>query len=255
MSSYGLWLSAAGMKVNDLRQTIHANNLANAQTTGFKQDLAVVRQRRVASEETPGGMSFAHPVLDGLAGGVNVRPVYHSFTPGPIEHTGKPLDVALQGKGFFAVSDGKVTRYTRDGEFARSRAGELVLAAGDGRWKVLAEGGAPIVLSETGGAVSISAGGDVRQGALAAGKLAVFAAADEQGLRKTGENLFDAGEVEMTPLEARLIPEAREESNYDVMTGLATMIEASRAYQMNATMIQLQDQATGEAVTRVGRVG
>ncbi len=87
MSSYGLWLSAAGMKVNDHRQTILTNNMANAHTTGFKHDLAVVTQRRVESQESGGSAQFAQPVLDGMSGGVHVRPSFQVFAQGPIEGT------------------------------------------------------------------------------------------------------------------------------------------------------------------------
>ena len=254
MSSYGLWLGAAGMKVNEHRQTIFANNMANAHTTGFKHDLAVVTQRLIESRESPAGSRFASPTLDGMTGGVNVRPTYHNFAQGPIERTGQPLDVAIEGPGFFAVSDGAVTRYTRDGEFARNRNGELVLAAGDGRWRLLGEDGFPILLGETGGPVSVGADGTIREGQTVAGRLTVMAPDHPGLLRKAGENLFEARGTEVQPIETRLVPESREGSNFDVMQGLAAMIEASRAYQMNATMIQLSDQMTGQAVSRVGRV-
>ncbi len=254
MSSYGLWLGATGMKVNDHRQTILTNNLANANTTGFKHDLAMVMQRPVESEESVDGFTFKHPVLDGMAGGINVRPSYHSFEQGPIERTDKPLDVAIQGEGFFTVSDGAETRYTRDGEFTRNAAGELALAAGNGTWKVLSEDGAPIVLSNTGGPASIGADGSVMEGEVEVAKLGVVGADDLRALRKVGENLFTAGDATMEPIATQLVPNSREGANFDVMQGLASMIEASRAYQMNATMVQLQDQVTGQAVARVGRV-
>ena len=254
MSSYGLWLSAAGMKVNQHRQTLLANNMANANTTGFKHDLAVVAQRRIESESSPTGFDYIHPVLDGLAGGVNVRPTYQNFAQGPVEWTGKPLDVAIKGDGFFAVGDGEVTRYTRDGEFTIDAAGKLVLAAGEGRWKVLDDGGTPITLGENGGPVSVSESGIVRQGRTVVATLGVMTTEDRQSLRKVGENLFEAQNVEMVPIEGELMPESREGSNFDVMEGLVTMIEAARAYQLNATMIQLQDQLTGQAISKVGRV-
>ncbi len=195
MSSYGLWLGATGMKVNDHRQAILTNNLANANTTGFKHDLAMVMQRPVESRESADGLNFKHSVLDEMAGGVNVRSSYHSFRQGPIERTGKPLDVAIDGDGFFSVSDGTATRYTRDGEFARNAAGELVLAAGNGSWKVLSEDGAPIALSNTGEPVSIGANGSVREGKVEVAKLGVVNTDTKQSLRKVGENLFKAGEV------------------------------------------------------------
>ena len=253
MSSYGLWLAAAGMKVNDHRQTILANNLANANTTGFKHDLAVVMQRRVESQESPAGPDAVHPVLEGLPGGVNVRPPYYNFAAGRIEHTGRPLDVAIRGDGFFMVSDGTLTRYTRDGEFTRNRDGELALAAGNGRWKVLSEDGAPIILGETGGKLSVGADGTVREGQAFVAKLAVVNG-DHESLRKAGENLFEATGARMEPVEPQLVSEAREGSNFDVMQGLASMIESARAYELNATMIRLHDQMTGLAVSRVGRI-
>ena len=107
---------------------------------------------------------------------------------------------------------------------------------------------------EEGGPASIAADGSVREGQSIVAKLGMLAPDDEQALRKVGSNLFEAKDSEMTPIAATLVPGAREGSNFDVMQGLASMIKASRAYQLNATMIQLQDQITGQAVSRVGRV-
>ena len=248
MSSYGLWLSAAGMKVQEHRQTLYANNLANAKTTGFKHDLAVITQRAVESRETPGSFQFAHPVLDDLPGGINIHQPFQNLAQGPIESTGRALDVAIEGRGFFAVSDGDRTRYTRDGEFTRNATGDLVLASGAGRWRVLDETGVPITLSETGGDASIGEDGTVRQGRAVVGKIAVHLPEDDQSLRKVGENLFEPKDTVMRAAQGTLRAESREGSNFDVMPGLAGMLEATRAYQMNATMIQLQDQLSGRVI-------
>ncbi len=254
MSSYGFWLSAAGMKVQQHRQSILANNLANASTTGFKRDLAVVLSRQVESQESPSGFKFAHPVLQGLGGGVDVRPTYQDHAQGNIEATNQPLDVAIKGEGYFQVSDGTETRYTRDGEFVLNANGELALAAGDGKWKVLSDGGAPIAIGDEGGEVGISKDGSILQGDTVLAKIGIVTTDDKQALRKVGENLFKVVGVEMEPVNSELATKSRETSNYDVMIGLARMIEASRAYQLNATMIQLQDQVTGQAANTVGRV-
>lgn len=254
MSSYGLWLSAAGMKVNEHRQTVHANNLANAETPGFKHDLTVVAQRRVESRESMRGADFGHGVLDELAGGLEVLEPQPTFVQGPIERTDRPLDVAIDGEGFFAVSDGTVTRYTRDGALTTNAAHELVLAAGGGRWRVLDEAGAPIVVNAALGEASISGRGTVKQGGQEVGRIGVYEAAERNRVRKTGENLFDARGTEMAARPARLMPGTLEGSTYDVISGLTAMIEASRSYQMNATLLQLQDQLTGTLVTTVGRV-
>lgn len=255
MSSYGLWLSAAGMKVNQHRQTILANNMANINTTGFKHDLAVVTQRQVESQYSPDGIGHAHAVLDGLTGGVNVRPSYHNFGQGSIEVTGNPLDLAIEGEGFFSVSDGELTRYTRDGEFALDTEGHLILASGDGRWKVLNDKGWPIRIDRAAGAIRVSPKGVIHQGRVNIGSVGLSSPDNPQSLRKVGENLFEAPEhVDMTPISPRLVPEARESSNFDMMRGLTSMIEGARAYQLNATMLQLQDQLVGQAVSTVGRV-
>lgn len=254
MSSYGVWLSAAGMKVCEHRQTLHANNLANAQTTGFKSDLAEFRQRPVESREGGSASKLRHPILDQLSGGVNVRPSRYDFTQGSIENTGRPLDVAIRGEGFFTVSDGKNKRLTRDGEFALNTAGELVLGDSSGNWRVLDQGGAPVQVDPTLGPVVIGNSGAVRQGMQTVAQLRLVSPADPQKLRKAGANLFEHRQEELQPAAGTFVSNAREESNYDAMTGLTAMIEASRAYQMNATLIQLQDAATGQAVSMLGRV-
>jgi flagellar basal body rod protein FlgG len=228
--------------------------MANVETTGFKHDLAVVRQRRVESQALAGAHPYAHPVLDGMAGGVNVGQTYQSFTQGPIEHTGRALDVAIDGDGFFVVSDGTTTRYTRDGEFARNTEGELVLATGEGRWRVLSESNVPIFINEKAGQVVVSEDGTIRQGRLVIDRLALKTTEDKQSLRKVGENMFEATGGDVVPAPGKFVPGARERSNFNIVQGLASMIEATRAYQLNATMIQLQDDVTGHAVSRVARV-
>ncbi len=254
MSSYGLWLSAAGMKVSDHRQALLANNMANVETTGFKHDLAVVRRRPVESQALGTGQAYAHPVFEGMSGGANVMQTYKSFAQGPLEYTRRALDVAIDGDGFFVVSDGTTTRYTRDGEFARNTEGELILAAGDGRWRVLSESNVRILINEKAGQVVVSEDGTIRQGRLVVDRLALMTTEDKQSLRKVGGNMFEATGAEMVPAEGRFVPGAREKSNFNIIQGLASMIEATRTYQLNATMIRLQDKVTGFTVSRVASV-
>ena len=78
MSSYGMWLSASGMQVNEFKQTIAANNMANANTTGFKHDLAMIYQRKVESRENLTPRSRIHPVFENMAGGLEPKPNFFS---------------------------------------------------------------------------------------------------------------------------------------------------------------------------------
>lgn len=256
MSTYGLWLSAAGMQVNQHRQTVLANNMANAETVGFKRDLAVVMRRQIESQVSGQGSLFRHPVLDGMAGGLDVKPLFHSDEQGSIDRTGRALDVAIDGKGFFEVSDGSNSRYTRDGRFTINSNGKLVLSSGNGVWAVQSEDGSSIFLDRAAGDVQISQGGIVRQHGNVIAKLGLFEPDNHRSLRKVGETLYEhTGDADsMTAADGRIVPGAVESSTVDAMKGIATMIEATRAYQMNATMIQLQDQAIGQATSTVGRL-
>ncbi len=254
--SYGLFLSAAGMQANEYRMNIVANNLANAETTGFKHDLAVFAQRPVESKTRPGAMPLVHPVFDGMSGGVNVRPTHHSFAQGNLENTGRPFDVAVEGEGFFTVQDGEKVRYTRDGRMTFNGAGELVLVVGGGRLRVLSDERTPILrLADSGEPVRIGAGGIVRQGREQLGRIALTGFDEMHKVRKVGQNLFDANDAVPRPGTGRIISETLERSTFDPIAGLVTMIEVQRAYEINARTLSLHDQVTGLAVNTVGRVG
>jgi len=257
--TYGLWLSAAGMQANEYRQAVLANNLANSHTVGFKKDLALLTERPVESRTSADGARFAHPILDNLSGGTFVAPTVHSFAAGPLTPTGNPLDVAIDGDGFLAVQVGGETRYTRDGRLTVNANNELVLVAGGGRACVLDQDGAPIVLSASPEASrpSVAADGTIRQGNAVVGKLGVVEFEDRNNLRKIGANLFQAtGSEQPSPaLSGKVMSGMVEQSNADPVEGLASLIEAARAYQLNATMVSLQDGMVGQAVSRVGRIG
>jgi flagellar basal body rod protein FlgG len=255
--TYGLWLSAAGMQANEYRQDVLANNLANANTVGFKHDLAMLRERTVQSRDAAGGPRFGHELLDNLSGGTFVAPTYHSFAEGPVTRTDKPLDVAIKGEGFFTVLVGNEVRYTRDGRFTINGANELVMVAGDGRARVLDEAGAPIaLLPPPAGKPVIGPDGTIRQNNTVVGKLGLAEFADRNTLRKVGSNLFQAtGGPPLSASTSNVLAGYVEDSTVNPVAGLATMIEVTRVYQLNATMISLQDATIGQAVSRVGRIG
>ena len=254
--TYGVWLSTAGLQTNEYKQAVFANNLANTGTVGFKHDLAVVHERAMESASS-GNARYGHAVLDGLTGGAWVRPTIHTFEQGVLEQTKNPLDVAIQGDGFFAVREGKETRYTRDGRFTMGANGELVMAAGGGRRRVLDVEQQPIVLDPAGGeAVDVGFDGTVRQGGQVVGEIGIFEFAERGQLSKLGGSLYrndGAGPIAAVGSEVR--GGFVEQSTANPIEGLAAMIEASRAYEMNANMITMQDETIGQAISRVGRLG
>jgi flagellar basal-body rod protein FlgG len=250
---YGIYQSAAGLQVNQYRQDVLANNLANVGTTGFKHDLTVVRERPVEAREAPTDPAWSDRLLDGMTGGSLVAPTFTSFEQGPIEVTNQPLDVAIEGDGFFVVHDGKNERYTRDGRFVVDGEGRLVTAAG--RRQVVNEEGELIVIPrEVRGRVKIEANGEVRAGDARFGKLRVVDFADKTLLRKTGGSVLEAMGVEPKDLQAELKPGALEGSTAEPTEMMVSMIEVSRAYQLNATLIGLADSTLGRAVNDIARI-
>lgn len=250
---YGIYSSAAGLLTSQYRQDVLANNLANVATAGFKQDLTAIRERLPASREELTDRRDSDETLAGLTGGSFVAPTYTSYETGAIETTGNPLDVAIDGKGFFRVRAGSTDAYTRDGRFTLNANGQLMTVAGNA--EVLDEGGQPIrVPKNLKGQVRIDGNGQVRAGNRVVGQIGVVEFDDNTLLAKTGGNLLKSIGAQATDVDAVLKTGSVEASNVDPTRTMVAMLQASRAYQMNATMLGLADQTLGRAVNEVARV-
>jgi flagellar basal body rod protein FlgG len=208
----------------------------------------------VESAVDPRGVRYRNPLYDRMTGGPWVRPTYHAFEQGPFRPGGKH-DVAIDGDGFFTVLDGDQPRFTRDGRMMVNEQGGLVSVAGNGAIKFLDDGGSPIVVNRN-QPVEITAGGTIEQNGTRVARLGVVDVDDVQKLRKVGKNLFiGTDDVQTQPTTSSLEVGFVEGSTVTPVDGLLTMIEVTRAYEMNARMITMQDQVNGEAVNRVGRIG
>ena len=104
---YGLYLSAAGLQAQQARTEVISNNIANAGTTGFKRDLAVMRSRANAVDEDPKMAGYRMPVFDQQGGGVFPVNGGIDLSPSSLDKTGNATDVALTGSGFFTVQGDK----------------------------------------------------------------------------------------------------------------------------------------------------
>ena len=157
---YGLYHSAAGMLTNEYRQSVLANNIANADTAGFKRDVAAFAERlpaRLAGERS--GPSAVD--MEGLSGGLWLGRTYTDFREATKLDTGNPYDITLDGPGFLAVQVDGQKLYTRDGRLARRYDG-LLVAASDGA-PILGRGGGPIRLNPQGGQPQFDTQGRVIQ--------------------------------------------------------------------------------------------
>lgn len=250
---YGLWQSAAGMQVQEFRQAVVSNNLANVDTPGFKQD-RITFQERLSASVASGLPRTRHHVLDALPGGVFESPVYTDFSQSNLQTAQGPLDVAIEGDGFLVVRTPQGNRYTRDGRMTLDTGGRLLHQAGGA--PVMDAKGRPIILDVNAlDRVKIDPQGHVFQGELLVGELALVDFHDREALVKEGANLWSAGTQRPQPAGGALRQNAIESSGVDPVSSLVEMIEATRVYQMNANLLTLQDESLSRVVNDVGRIG
>ena len=224
---------------------IVANNIANADTNGFKVE-------SLMSKEEPGPPAFTlqgpRPVKFVSADGVA-----RDFGQGGLRRTDAPLDLAIEGQGFFKITTKDGDRYTRDGRFRTDDGGRLTTEAGQ---PVLDEGGGEIVIDGEKGQVSIGADGSMSQGTERVGKVGMFSFTNPGALEKAGDNLYrNTSNLTPTPAEkARLRQGMLEGSNVNSVLQITNMIEVSRAYESTARMMDSAADLSRRAVERMGRV-
>jgi len=256
--NYGLYLSASGVLTNMHRQDVIANNLANANTVGFKRDLASFSQRLAETQEDRVDFDLSNELLDKLGGGVLVAPSATDYRDGGLTGTNNDLDLAISGKGFFAVrtdeAGEQVTRLTRDGRFTLNDAGELVTTIG--RHNVLDIEGQAIRLDRRLPA-QIDETGIIRQNNLQVAQIGLADVADQKQIQHRGHGLYGAPQeaIEMFPRPSGRINQGwLEESNVEPVKEMVRMIESTRAINNNATLIRYHDEVMNRAVNTLGRV-
>jgi len=251
---YGLYLSASGVLANSYRQDVIANNLANAETVGFKKDLAVFQEQQTESARR--GLNPARHsnlVLEGLGGGLGAMPMYVDHSQGELEPTGGPLDVAIQGEGYFAVRHRGRRMLTRDGRFLADREGYLIQATTGA--EVLDSEGQPIKLNP-GLPAQITPDGAITQNNQAVARLGTFTVNDPRKLIKHGSGLMESTDPRsIRPGDAALRTGFVERSNVEPTRELVALLDAQRQLEANANMIRYQDQTLGRLVNDVGKIG
>jgi len=248
-----LWIAKTGLDAQQTNLDVIANNLANAATTGYKRIKPVFEdllyQTLRAAGGPTGGQSQSPSGLQ-VGTGVRAGAAERMFLQGALTQTGNPLDLAINGPGFFQVTlpDGQ-TGYTRDGNFSRDAQGQLVNQSG----YVVAPGitipvnATSITVSET-GQVSVGLPGQVAPSQVGEMQLARFV--NPGGLASIGGNLLvqtaasgepNAG-VPGTEGAGLLRQFYVEASNVNVAEELVSLIQAQRAYEVNARAVTASDQ-------------
>ena len=248
-----LRIAKTGLDAQQTKMAVISNNLANVNTTGYKSSRAIFNDLLYQTVRQPGAQSSQNTELpSGLMLGTGVRTVATEkiHTQGNIVQTENPLDIAIQGDGFFDIllPDGS-TAYTRDGSFQSDSQGQVVTAAGYTLQ--------PAITVPT-NTISVTIGSDGTVSALTAGStsptqigtIQLSSFVNPGGLQPIGDNLFketassgtaQAGTPGLTGL-GTLVQGALEGSNVNVVEELVNMIETQRAYEMNSRAISTTDQ-------------
>lgn len=248
---YGMYISAEGAAAQAQRLEVIANNLANADTVGFKQDVPTF-QARFAEAIQRGQAQEGDRSVNDIGGGVKVIDVETDHSAGQLKFTGNDLDLAINGDGFFHVRGEDGQQYlTRAGNFALDNQGKLVTQ--NGHRPVLDQGGTEIVINRE-LPMSISSDGFISQ----AGAIYALGMSQPQSLGdlvKVGNNMFrPLGDVQALPLAERNVRQGYlEMSGANPVRQMMAMIETTRAFEANTRMIQNQDTMLGGLIGRVLR--
>ncbi len=199
-----------------------ANNMANLSTPGYQAERMMFRE-------------YLQPLGQGESiSFVQDYATYRDLSTGPLIFTDAPLDVAITGKGYFAVETPDGLRYTRAGSFTLDTQRRLVTNQG---YPVQARGGGPIVFPSNAEEImiaddgTVSARGQEAKSLVRIGRLGVFEFEDERQLRRGGGGLFEAQQEPTPAKEAKLAQGALEQSNVQGVREMTDMMEILRTYQ------------------------
>lgn len=256
----GLYTAYTGMIQQEHRMDVLTNNLANANTNGYKKEGATAQsfdamlayKIKDASEgyRTAKRLGHNNP-------GVKIGEGYTDFSQGPLKETGNTFDLALTDSGFFAIEytnkQGETSiKYTRDGNFTLTQEGYLVTQDGD---KVLNPDGKPVKINTNVADTQINISGQIIQDGKVVDSIQVTDFEDYNYLKHFGENFYEPIEgAQFKEPAASIYAGFLETSNISVVSEMVDMITLSRAYESNQKVITTIDSTLEIAATQVGRV-
>jgi len=258
-----LWVSKTGLSAQDTNMSTISNNLANVNTTGFKRDRAVFQDLLYQIKQQPGGLSSQNSELpSGLQLGTGVRIVgtVKQFTQGNLQITEQPLDMAVNGRGFFQVQlpDGQIA-YTRDGEFQLNSNGDVVNPDGYALEPAITipENATTVTIGSDGTVTAVT---DDQAAPINLGQITLVDFINPQGLQAIGNNLFKATNASGDPTEGEaglaglgtIEQGSVEASNVQVVEELVNMITTQRAYEMNSKVVSTTDQMLQFITNNIG---
>ncbi len=275
----GIYTGASGMIAQQARIDNIANNLANVDKTAYKKDITVFKAfpdmviRRVNDDGlgiVPAGSYDTMPYVGKLGTGVEVNEVYTEFEQGSMQSTENPLDLALEGQGFFTIATEKGERFTRDGSFTINREGNLVTKNGN---LVLGENG-PInvqlnnfMINERGEIlVNMALSREPRdvvgmannnwEEPVVVDRLKLVNFENIREIKKEGNSLYRETDLSGPPvptMQVKIVQGFLEKSNVNAVREMVDMIEVQRSYEANQKAIITHSDTLGRLINEVAR--
>lgn len=236
-----LYVGLSRQMVLNNAMTMVANNVANANTAGYRAQNPMFQEYISNERYDKDDLSMVYDMGQ-----------YDTTTPGPVQLTGNPYDVALSGPGFMAVTapSGEM-QYTRAGNFTVNTRNELVTPSG---YKVSGPGGDAIALPTGAKQVTITDAGEVTADGNTVGRIGVFEFDNLQELRPEGNGLYSAKTPGRPATETKMVQGSLEGSNVNSIQETTRMIEILRTYQSTMRMIQNEQERQVSAITTLSKV-
>ena len=238
----GVDKAVQAMTLREIQMDSIAHNLANATSAGFKQERLSFEQ---VLDGNPQQDLDKNPGTETL----QLKSAW-DFSPGAAMPTNNPLDLAVQGEGFFAVEKGGETLYTRNGAFTLDANGFLVTAQGH---RVLGPNGT--IQIDDSGPIQINNSGKILVSGEEQGQVGVFKVADKKQLTSAGAQLFklEGGDAEVDS-SSTVLQGSLESSNTNTVLSLVEMMEVSRQYMAYQKILQLQNKLDQESAPSLGKI-
>ena len=246
----GVYTAAAGMLANQAAQDTIAQNLANANTTGYKED--VPRFESFLSEPVS-RLSPADRLSIGTIGsGAGLKDQTTNFSEGGLQQSGNPLDVALTGDAALVIQSPQGPRLSRDGSLTLNAQGTLIQSA-TGQ-PVLGSGNRTLSIPAKTKSIVISPLGDLTADGVKIGRIQMASLSAAVNPVKMGDNQYLVSRLQPASATATIRQGYLESSNVSIVKEMVSMISIMRAYETNQKMLQAEDDTTGKATNEVGKV-
>ncbi len=269
MSTKGVYTALSGAIAQSSKLDTIANNLANVNTPAFKRDQQLFQEYLTANEKPPEVIQIPRDVASiesfyNMQGGdksfVDTKGTFTDYSQGGLKRSGNPLDIAIDGKGFFEVATPGGVKLTRAGNFTLDGNGQLVTKDG---FPVLSAGEAGadpasrVIRFQGNQPVSISDNGEIFEGTESLGKISLVNVNNPDTLQKVGNSMytFKANAVpDMTNVEKPSVKQGFvEASNVNIVQEMTDMIQTNRVFESTQKAISAYDQMADKIVNVIGK--